>query len=292
MTTWEQVREEWGKAEQMGFQAVLQAAKVGQMLIELKAECKHGEFVSNLTRVLGIEKKETANMAASRLMTLARNQPLIEEKKPESQRAALQLIKEVTNETEGDKVKKRKVIWPDIAGEVGILSFSASGDHSHSVRKAIDEIDPDARKLNDEARIRIACKAVKAKQEGLTLNEVYKEHRKEAETLTESAKQKLERIAANEKALLNDMFRAEVRKEFERSQPERLAELENLEKKREAEIRRFQMQREGIGQFMTIDEYRLVKGVCHPDREADKERKEKAFNIMQRLEEYFEKLKD
>jgi len=286
MTTWEQVREEWGKAEQMGFQAVLQAARVGQMLIELKAECKHGEFVAKAQHAGFLKISQLQN-----LMTLARNQPLIEEKKPESQRAALQLIKEVTNETEGDKVKDKKIGWVRVAHSMGLFS-AGSGGARQEAAKEIDEIDPGARKSGDELRLISVCKVVKAKKDGKTLDEAYKEHRKEAEALTESAKQKLERIAANEKALLNYMFRAEVRKEFERSQPERLAELENLEKKREAEIRRFQMQREGIGQFMTIDEYRLVKGVCHPDREADKERKEKAFNIMQRLEEYFEKLKD
>lgn len=52
------------------------------MLIELKAECQHGEFLPNLARVLGIEKKESANAAASKLMTLARNLPLLQERKP------------------------------------------------------------------------------------------------------------------------------------------------------------------------------------------------------------------
>jgi hypothetical protein len=46
-TTWEQVREAWATAEQTGFAAVLQAAKVGQMLIELMASTAHGEFMAN-----------------------------------------------------------------------------------------------------------------------------------------------------------------------------------------------------------------------------------------------------
>jgi hypothetical protein len=84
MTTWEQVREAWATAEQLGFQAVLQAAKVGQMLIELKASTAHGEFMANYQRA-GISGRQQVQ----NLMHLARNQQLLKEHKPESQRAAL-----------------------------------------------------------------------------------------------------------------------------------------------------------------------------------------------------------
>ena len=63
------------------YQSVLQAAKVGQMLIELKAVTAHGEYCSRVNN-LGMK-----HPTPFRLMTLARNQSLIEEKKPESQRA-------------------------------------------------------------------------------------------------------------------------------------------------------------------------------------------------------------
>ena len=49
------------------------------MLIELKAECQHGEFLPNLQRAVNIKQAMAYN-----LMTLARNLPLLEEKKPES----------------------------------------------------------------------------------------------------------------------------------------------------------------------------------------------------------------
>ena len=66
----------------LGFQSVLQAAKVGRMLIELKAITAHGEFLAKVTSVLLLNK-----MDASRLMTLARNMPMLEQHKPDSQRA-------------------------------------------------------------------------------------------------------------------------------------------------------------------------------------------------------------
>ena len=56
------------------------------MLIELKAQCPHkGEGNFN-TRVKD-EIPDMDAMTRSRIMTLARNQSLIEEKKPDSQRA-------------------------------------------------------------------------------------------------------------------------------------------------------------------------------------------------------------
>jgi hypothetical protein len=284
MDAWELVREEWSKAEQMGHQSVLQAAKVGQMLIDLKAVTAHGEFLPNLTRVLGIEKKEHANVAASRLMTLARNLPLIEQRKPESQRAALKLIHE---SKEGD-VKKPKKVWPVIAHEEGLMYPNASGQVADKARKAIDAVDPAARATNDPDRIRAACKTAIANKQGKTVEAQYTEHRAEVETLQESAKQKFDRFVAREKQLLQEAFKLEVYKEFQRSMPDRLEKLEEQEHRLAREMRKYQTMRNGIRQFMTEDEYRLVKGVCHPDREAEKERKEKAFHIMQRLMPYFE----
>jgi hypothetical protein len=72
----------------MGHQSVLQAAKVGKMLIDLKAQCPHkgeGNFQSRLK----VEIPSMDHDTRSKIMTLARNLPLIEQRKPESQRAAL-----------------------------------------------------------------------------------------------------------------------------------------------------------------------------------------------------------
>ena len=91
LPTWDAVNAEYGKMTQMGWQSVQQAAKVGQMLIELKASCKHGEFTSKLTSVSGL-KVDAANQMASRLMRLASNIKLLEKKKPESQADALRMI--------------------------------------------------------------------------------------------------------------------------------------------------------------------------------------------------------
>lgn len=90
IASWEQVREEWAKAEQMGSEAVLQAAKVGQMLIELREGLSsQAEFVQRAGQEAGIAKSQAFN-----LMALGRNMSLLIEKQPGSQRAALALIAE------------------------------------------------------------------------------------------------------------------------------------------------------------------------------------------------------
>ena len=64
-----------------------QAAKVGQMLIELKAQCPQRSGLLSFEARFKTEMPDVSAKTRSTLMTLARNQSLIEEKKPESQRA-------------------------------------------------------------------------------------------------------------------------------------------------------------------------------------------------------------
>ena len=88
--TWDAVREAYGRMQQMGWQSVLQAARVGAMLIELKRETPHGEFMANWTRV----SNSTEYKTCQRMMRLAANLPMLEQHRPDSQRAAIALIKE------------------------------------------------------------------------------------------------------------------------------------------------------------------------------------------------------
>lgn len=86
---WEQVKSEWDKTNQLGYLAVEQAAKVGQMLINLKGDTKPGKFQEEVKRAALFEYRTAAN-----LMALAKNKDLLEREKPESQREALKLIRE------------------------------------------------------------------------------------------------------------------------------------------------------------------------------------------------------
>lgn len=88
-------------------------------------------------------------------------------------------------------------------------------------------------------------------ESGISLEDQYVEHRREVAALPESAKAKFERLTKTEVLLLQGRFRAEVRKEFERTVPERLEEVAKQEKRLIYEIRKYQMMRDGIGQFWT-----------------------------------------
>jgi hypothetical protein len=128
-----------------------------------------------------------------------------------------------------------------------------------------------------------------------SIAERYNEHRQDAQaSLSETAKQKLERFMKAERKLLQESWheqitahKSQLREEYERSYPELIAETKKTSAWHTQEILKYQAMRNGIKPFMTEEEYKLVRGVCHPDREAEKERKEKAFHIMQRMESYF-----
>lgn len=60
---------------------MLQSAKVGQMLIELKEQTPHGEFKNRTRAAL----QGASNDTGERLMTLARHLPLLEQHQPDSQ---------------------------------------------------------------------------------------------------------------------------------------------------------------------------------------------------------------
>jgi hypothetical protein len=65
------------------------------MLIELKAATPYREF-QTLVSEIDIDQRQS-----SRLMALARNRQLLEQHKPDSQRAALALIKESSHYSAG-----------------------------------------------------------------------------------------------------------------------------------------------------------------------------------------------
>lgn len=88
LVTWADIDAELGKGEQMGYQTVLQFAKVGQMLIEKMGDTPIREFVQRAEQELPRLKQTTCH----NYMTLAKNLSLLEQKQPDSQRAALAMI--------------------------------------------------------------------------------------------------------------------------------------------------------------------------------------------------------
>ncbi len=88
--SWEAIDMELCKAEQMGQQTVLQFAKVGQLLIKQMGDQPIREFVQRA----GQNIPRLTRSSCHNYMMLAKHLPLLEQKQPESQRAALALIAE------------------------------------------------------------------------------------------------------------------------------------------------------------------------------------------------------
>ncbi len=284
--TWEQVREEWNKAEQMGRQSVFQAAKVGQMLIELKESTPHGEFKEKCSSAALLEYRQAAN-----LMTLARHITLLEERQPESQRAALAMIKEVKQEGAG-MFRKQNPVWIMVAQKASESGIDITNPKVQSVvRKATTEI-LGVRNLRMEdaadPKVLAAVQTAISKAKKETLDETYASHRQEVAAMSETTQKKIERLSAREVQLLREMFQAEVRREFERTLPERIDELSAREKKVTAEIKKYQAMRNGIPAQMTTEDYKFLLGLLHPDRAPAgyEDKFNRAFQIIRKLDEY------
>jgi hypothetical protein len=280
MTTWEQVRDEWSKAEQMGAQSVLQAAKVGQMLIELKADTPYREFSQACERLLSM-KKDSAN----RLMTLARHLPLLEQHRPDSQRAALVLIKA----QQSPKPKKEEDMpfnWIDIACEEGILLPSSNGETRKRVKEQLLGIDPDCFTDKNTDRFRNACRALKAQRDQEGARE---EAKRAKEELPKSAQEKLDRALKKWQAIyvaeLRQQFAEQLKAEKDKIQAE-LDAASRLHAEAQAERDAAVEYRLGVDSHMTMEEFQLVRNCLHPDRvpEDRKERFTKAFGIFDRLQ--------
>ncbi len=78
----------------------------------------------------------------------------------------------------------------------------------------------------------------------------------------------------------------EVRAEFDRRHPELLAEARQKQEKLSDEIHLWKERNKGTDDYMTQDEFRLLQGCLHPDRqpEAEKEKYGRAFQIIKRME--------
>jgi hypothetical protein len=150
-TTWDDVRGEWSKAQQMGYQAVMQAARVGQMLIDMKGDEPIREFVQRAGQELGGLSRSTVND----LMNLAEHRDLIESKQPQSKRAALELIRASTRPP---TPKRNPNAIAEIKREAAESRAKYSATYAKAQEAANDEvgdvIDGGANELYDQLYVR------------------------------------------------------------------------------------------------------------------------------------------
>jgi hypothetical protein len=270
LTTWESVRIEYGKMSQMGFQSVLQAAKVGEMLIALKKETPYREFSSTLERFIPEMTKSTR----ANLMTLASNMPLLEKRAPDSQRAALALIAE----EKPKKVNGFRIGWVYLLVERVGVAYGEVHNKRAELTERLGEF-PSYFKDKAEADAFV--------DKYLRIIGAPKNKPSRAE-LTIAQQKKLDTAIKIEHIRLEQQFHAEVDAEVDRRCAVRKQHYQELEEKaitREAQCAAAMAK---IDSYMTEDEYKFILNCLHPDR-APADRKDRfndAFVIFKRLETY------
>jgi hypothetical protein len=115
--TWTDLSAEADRLAQMGTQTVEQAIKVGTMLSGLRPTCSdQKEFVQRVGQATGYKKAHAFN-----LMSLAQHQAVLLEKKPDSIRQALALIRPPASPTVSSEKK-----LPDPQSEVPVKQMVAT----------------------------------------------------------------------------------------------------------------------------------------------------------------------
>ena len=275
--TWDSVKTEYSKMTQMGWQSVQQGAKVGQMLIELKANCEHGEFKAKVQRVALLNYR-----TASNLMLLASNSVMLEQHMPNSQAAAMRLITEAQLEKKAttEKVLK-KISWTRAVldyGDTGLDQRQLSG-RKEKIQELLGYAIPPFFDGDGSAE--------RAAKFAVDVTRVMPPDKPSGKT---TKNVNVEQIVALENAKLQKSFLEEVYKEVDRRIPDIKKAREEAIRENNEETKRYLLLNNGAKKVISRDEYRFLLQVVHPDR-APADRADtfsKAFKIIMRLKEYSE----
>jgi hypothetical protein len=193
----------------------------------------------------------------------------------------------------GERVRKEKdpkMKIQAIAQEMGAARpGNLNSDYLKKFKAEVEEISPGAIENNDETAYRKACEIIRERNSGKTLEQRYEEHRREVATLSETAAQKLERLASKEKDLLREMFKKELHEEAEKLAPQYRDRMRHWSE----ESSKLATIRKGIQPQINEDDYKFLLNVLHPDRapEDRRDRFAKAFDIVRKLDKYIEATK-
>jgi len=278
--TWEGVRTEYSKMTQMGWQAVVQAAAVGAMLIELKAaEYKKDDdgFVQRTGQEIGVKRAQAFN-----LMRLAANMALLEQHRPESQAKALELIAEHGEKKKGPREegpKRYRVSWAQLLRDRFGLRL-LGGAQATRIKK---ELDPPSFFTDPEEAEKFILRYVAAFPE-----------KKDAPApdyeLPAPSQKKLDRAIKVELAKLQGSYQRQVCEAAAKMVPEMTArEKENYAEALE-QGHRYAILLTGVKKKITMEEYKFLMQLLHPDRapEGYGERFSRAFQLIMRLKDYAE----
>lgn len=299
MTTWEQVRDAEDKAQQMagqtasmGFETVMQFARVGQMLIELKENCPHkgeGNFHSRVK----VELPTMDHNTRAKRMKLAYYLPLVELNKPKDQESALALIKAQNP----PKPRKPKALPTPVKDEDEMKNFNTglilvltglsdgnNGPATTARKEMIARFGEES--INTKEKYMAAAKQLAAEKKCIDRFKEEAKLREEIEKLSKSAQLQ---IAKAESALLKKLeadFDRRVREAADAKIPDRIAIYEEAKRKADIAEMRFLAMSSGISAHITQHEYRILRSVVHSDKPPTDEQKNEAFHIVQKIGDY------
>jgi hypothetical protein len=110
----------------------------------------------------------------------------------------------------------------------------------------------------------------------------------ERDPLPKSAEEKLQRAVRVETGRLHRAFNEQVEQKVSTVLADRMAHLEECERRALEQLKRYQIMANGIKPIISKDDYRFLLNVLHSDRTPEKEKLDKAFIIVKKLEPYIE----
>lgn len=247
LVSWAAIESELSKGEQMGFQTVAQFAKVGQMLIEKMGDMSIREFVPCVGQHIPRLTKSTIH----RYMMLAKHLPLLEAKQPDSQRAALALIREA------NAPKAIPMPAPEPAPSPKPMPAPAPDERREQAEARMAAL-PEQFNLSEPMKVRYE-KAV---------NRAIKEIYSEFHTSVDEA----------------------VEREINARLAKRIEYYETQRAKADAERAMWESRNENVTTLLTEEEFKLIRGCLHADRVPEdlKARFDKAFVAFNKLSRWFE----
>jgi hypothetical protein len=312
LPTWSTVSTEYSRATQMAVQTVEAFAAIGDMLIKLKANAKHGEFGKKCAEAFGKNQIRTgsseiddANRQAQKYMRLAENRNAWLPHNPQSMNEAMKMLPAKraaqkpsavthTNPNTGAAIPKKDKLKGYVSRlqEAGLINSTAG---SASRNKVYDQVAslagleklPRAAQMTQDQSVAIdaAITTLVAKQ---SAKSVASEPLPE---LSETAQQKLDRAIKISLAKLQAEYEAAVQAEADKRVPEYIEQLKKSREKFVQDSTDFYTRMKGLTVLITEAEYKSLLSFCHPDKHTDPEMKTRAnrvFDIVRQLNPYIE----
>lgn len=255
-------------------QAEQERIQAGQRLIEVRNKVSQDKEKSGDPNAPGwlawLRTNDIPESTARNLMKLAGDTPEQREEK-----------KAKDAERKRDERAKQSYSVEVVLNSVYPQHANYSGTDKRELKEQLVAIHPEILKRENEELLRAEAFKIFALR--------HPDHfGQQREALPEKMEIKVSKAIAIETAKLHQSYHEEVEKGIKAQLADRLAHLEQLREKAAARVKRYDLLIAGIKPVISKDDYRFLLGTFHSDRTPSKEKLEKAFIIVKKLEPYIE----